>query len=164
MQKNFIHEVIEIGIPGMSVLDVGAGILKATLEFRAKGYDVTALDIKIPPCIPEGIKFIETDFMKWEPDKEYDILFMQNSAQFIPKQQLLKKISLMKPKIIAVATFYGNPTPDFPGKYAMTFYESKDFEFFGYIKQLLKKEEHESLDMKGTMRLFRTIKYIGVRQ
>lgn len=163
-KDTFLEKVFKYIIPSMSVLDVGAGSLKSSMIFLARGYDITALDIHTLAHIPNGVNFIQADFINWEPDKKYDVLFMRNSAQFMPKEEFMAKINKMRPQVIAIRTFYAPPVPDFEGTYSMTYYDLADFSFPGYSVATLDKREEDGVDMRGIPRRFRLIEYIGVRE
>lgn len=160
----FLREVFKHTVAGMSVLDVGAGALTSARAFQKAGYVVTAIDIRKPLNIPGTIRFLEKDFIKWDSDQKYDVVFMRNSAQFMSKEKLFEKILMMEPKVVVIKTFYGPPIPDFEGKSSMTYYDIEDFSLPGYTTKLLTKGEYDGTDMKGTPRRFRVIEYIGVKQ
>lgn len=163
MKSKFLEKVLELSKEGMSVLDVGAHVFKSSIVFRDAGLQVTALDIKPQTTCPEGIICVTADFMSWAPDKKYDILYLRNSMQFMPKKELLAKLGNMGARIIAIETFYGPPEPPFERQHLMTYYEPEDFRFEGYQTVLSEKMEHEGSDLSGNPRRFKLVKYIGVK-
>lgn len=68
-------------------LEIGFSLPSVMTYFFKQGYDVTALDIKIDPCLRGNLEplvktgrlsFIESDFETWQTDREYNVLWMSH--------------------------------------------------------------------------------------
>lgn len=165
MQKTFLQKVLEYTKPGMTVLDVGAGSLKTASKLTHDGYNVTALDKRVTAVKKQNkVRFIKADFMTWIPDQHYDIVLLENSAQFMPKYELIKKLIQMSPKIITIRTYCGPPDPDFEEAYSMTYYTSDDFVFPEYIAKVTRQYKRKGIDIKSINRVFCTTDYIGIKK
>lgn len=165
MQKTFLQKILEYTKPGMTVLDVGAGVLKTANKLTHSGYNVTALDKHIITAKEQDkIRLIEADFTTWTPDQYYDIVLLENSAQFMDKNVLINKLIQMSPEIIAIRTYYGPPEPDFEVTYSMTYYTPNDLIFPGYSTKIAHQYKRKGVDIKGVSRVFCTTDYIGIKE
>jgi MPBQ/MSBQ methyltransferase len=95
-QKRYIDHLISF-IPQdvKTVLDVGCGIGGNTLRLLEKGLDVEALSPDIAQekaFLAKGkVPFHLSKFEDFETDKTYDLIFMSESAQYIPLKQGMDK-------------------------------------------------------------------------
>ena len=154
---------------GTNLLDVGCARFAESVVMRDMGAKVTALDVckRVEP--PEGIDFVLEDFIKWEPGKTVDILYMSNSVLFMPTEEAFKKIETISPKTIAVRTMYDYPEPNWDASELKTLYFTlpedwkSRFEPLGYKTLHAEKYEITTPDMKGRTRVFRFTEYIGTK-
>ena len=154
---------------GASLLDVGCARFTESVVMREMGAKVTALDVckRVEP--PEGVDFILEDFLKWEPDHGFDILYMSNSALFMPSEEAFKKIESIDPRTIAVRTMYDYPEPNWDASELKTLYFTTPedwksrFEPLGFKTLHAEKYEISTPDMKGRTRVFRFTEYIGTK-
>lgn len=173
MEKPFYTVVAEkLGseaFKGASLLDVGCARFAESVVMRDMGAKVTALDVckRVEP--PEGINFILEDFLKWEPGQTFDILYMSNSALFMPSEDAFKKIESVDAPTIAVRTMYDYPEPNWDASELKPLYFTlpedwkKRFEPLGYKTVHAEKYEITTPDMKGRTRVFRFTEYIGTK-
>lgn len=150
-----------------TILDVGAYKCLQSAKMRDMGAKVVALDINNPEEIPENVRFVKGDFLTWEADQKFDIVYMSNVALFMPTIEVLKKLEKISPKIIVVRTMYDDTVPSWDAidprkKYWSSPEEwSNYFEQRGYKTALVERFEQESFDFKGNKKIYRFVDYIG---
>jgi len=151
-----------------SVLDVGCGGQYADSKIvREMGAFITAMDTVKKCETPDGIRFVQSDFTAWNADVPVDIVYMSNSAQFMPVESVFKKIEEINPEIIAVRTMFDYPIPNWepPVLQKLYFTTEEDwktrFESRGYETMLAIKYEKDANDMRGDRRHFHVVEYIG---
>ncbi|MEN9557913.1 MAG: Methyltransferase domain [Candidatus Parcubacteria bacterium] len=160
----------EKALVGATVLDVGCARFAESVALRDMGAHVTALDTKRREEAPEGISFIQEDFLQMNVAQPFDIVYMSNVALFMPLADVLEKLRLLNPKMIAVRTMFDYPVPNWNPDELQTLYFSKPadwvnfFEPLGYRTVVAKDYEEETPDMRGRNRIFRYTDYIGIRQ
>lgn len=153
------------------VLDVGCFRFEESIAMKDAGATVTALDIKDRPTPPEGISFIHSDFLKWEPGEndEFDIIHLSRSALFMPNKDVMEKIATLNPKTIAVRTMSAYPEPNWPPEVLLPLYFttpqdwSAFFEPLGFKTVYAESYDDHGPDMHGVPRLFHLIDYIGTK-
>ena len=155
---------------GAGVVDVGCMRFEQSIALRDMGADVIALDIRDREDVPEGIQFVHTDFLEWEPEKKTDILHMSNSALFMPTEKVFQKIEALDPRIIAVRTMYDYPEPNWNAEELQQLYFTTPeewtsrFEPLGFKTMHSEKYEVDTPDLQGHMRTFRSTEYIGAKK
>ncbi len=152
-----------------AVLDVGCLRFAESKIMRDMGSRVTALDLCKREEPPEGIHFINADFLEWKPEGAFDILYMSNSALFMPNEEVFKKIESFGARVIAVRTMYDYPEPNWdaselkPLHFTLPGEWESRFDPLGYKTIHAEKYEEATPDFSGRMRTFRFTEYIGVK-
>ncbi len=108
---------------GGKVLDLGCGKGAKTKKlFQKSGY-VTAVDKKITKTKSRGILWICMDIQEYikvvRKDKCFDVIFMHNVIQFLPKRYIHSTLipwlrqHVAHGGMVAIRTFYRDPDPPF---------------------------------------------------
>jgi len=156
-------------LKGATVLDVGCARYVESIALRDRGAIVTTLDVCKREEPPEKISFILSDFLEWQSDQIFDMVYLSNVALFMPNEKVFKKIADIKPKIIAVRTMYDYPEPNWDASELKPLYFTQPVDWTGYFEPLgfktvyTKQYEEVSPDMRGRVRTFRVTEYIGMR-
>ncbi len=131
MNKNLIIKSI---VPGMTVLDVGAGDFELAKKLALAGARVTAVDVRQPSTLPDGITFFQTDIVDYKTNDLYDVILLMNVLQFLKKDQVMddvlpRLLSMLKTEgSMYIETFSKNPEPPFPNLPISSTYTEEDFQ------------------------------------
>ncbi|MEI8103299.1 MAG: class I SAM-dependent methyltransferase [Candidatus Moraniibacteriota bacterium] len=153
----------------VTVLDVGCARYAESIALRDMGADVTALDVLKREEPPERIRFVLSNFLEWQPDQAFDVLYLSNSALFMPNADVFEKIAALRPKTVVVRTMYDYPEPNWDASQLKQLYFTKPsdwvdyFEPLGFLTMHTDIYEEVSPDMLGSVRTFRVTEYIGRR-
>lgn len=82
--------------PINSVLDLGCGNGRLSLEFAKKGIKVTGIDKINKGISNENFKFIQEDIKNFKYDKKYDLIISSLILHFFKKEGAIKIIEEMK--------------------------------------------------------------------
>lgn len=157
---------------GAKALDVGSYLFKAALEMQQAGSTVTALDRCLHAETPEGIDFVHSDFLKWEPgaSNRFDIAYLSRVAMFMPSTEVMQKVASLDPRVVAVRTMSAYPEPNWPPEKLrqMHFTMPDDwkayFEARGYDTVHAEAYDHHHPDLSGVPRLFHMVDFITVKK
>lgn len=151
------------------VVDVGCARFAETKQMQQLGASMMGLDICKREEPPEGIDFILSDFLTWEPTEPTDVLYLSNCVLFMPTSDVMQKIDQLSPNVIAIRTMYDYPEPNWPAEELKQLYFSLPedwstfFEAKGYKTVFTRKYAIDTPDMRNRMRNFRFTEYIGVK-
>ena len=120
--SEFTQSFISYVRTGSTVLDLGAGSGKFSEQFLDKGARVTAVDMRKPEHVREGITIIQgtvEDYVAKANREHFDLIFFRNILQFLEKEWVFSVLfpwlhdHINKDGIIGIETFYQNPEPAF---------------------------------------------------
>jgi uncharacterized UPF0146 family protein len=165
-----LQETLGEGIfQGKKVLEVGCARFIESAAMKDLGAEVVAQDICYRQSPPEGVTFINDNFLNWKTNTRFGIVYLSNVALFMPSQEVFNKIKEFSPNIIAIRTMYDYPNPSWNSKASKKLYFStpKDWEDYfkplGYETKISRQYEELTPDMSGVERVFRYVDYIGIR-
>jgi uncharacterized UPF0146 family protein len=172
METPFYKIVIEqIGrerVASSKIFDVGCARFAESKVMNEMGATVIGVDICKRQEPPLGIRFIESDFLEWQPGEPIDILYMSQVALFMPTEKVIEKIKTFAPKIIALRTMSAYPEPNWPAEILKPLWFTTPniwtdaFEAAGYETIHTALYEVDTPDMQGTQRKFHMTEYIGM--
>lgn len=152
---------------GASVLDVGCARFSESKALHSLGARVTGIDTCHREDPPEGITFVHEDFLEWRPKQPFDMLYLSNSALFMPSERVFEKVKSFQAKIIAIRTMYDFPEPNWNADELKKLYFTRPDDWTNFFEPLGYKTIHatmyetETPDMRGRTRKFRFTEYIG---
>lgn len=151
-------------------MDVSCARYAESIALRDMGANVMAIDVCKREEPPQHIRFVLGDFLKWQPDQAFDVIYLSNSALFMPNEDVFAKIAALQPKTIVVRTMYDNPELNWDASQLKQLYFTKPFDWTSYFEPLgfaiiyTDLYEEVSPDMLGKVRAFRVTEYIGRRE
>jgi len=152
---------------GRKVFDIGCYNFEKTKKFLDLGAEVYGIDRCIYGATPDGINFVQSDFLNWTPKTKIDILHASNVVQFIETPHVQKKIQELNPNLILIQTMYDYPEPNWPAEKLRPLHFTKDIDWVRYFEPLgyktihAKSYEQAQNDLHGVKRTFRYTEYIG---
>ncbi len=164
-----LQETLGEGVfKGEKVLEVGCARFNESIAMRDLGAEVVAQDICYRQAPPEGVTFINDNFLNWKSDQNFSIVYLSNVALFMPSEEVFNKIKELSPNIIAVRTMYDYPNPNWDKSVLKKLYFSTPKDWEGYFKSLgyetKVNRQYEELtpDMSGVERVFHYVDYISI--
>ena len=109
-RKNFLYyQVVRIIATGLaddakSVLDVGSSACPY-LDWFPNAEHRTSLDLK-KPYIAEGIQPVVTNYLKWTPDRQYDLVLCLQVLEHVPSAGDFAQKLLASGKIVVASVPY----------------------------------------------------------
>lgn len=119
----FTQHLLDHVLPGMRVLDIGAGEGVHAKYFVEKGASVLGIDRSAPNPKINGVSWMTADAsdFPWSKSGVFNIIVLRNLIQFLPKDFVLNqllpelKTHLAPEGFLGIVTFTAAPIPPFEG-------------------------------------------------
>lgn len=163
--NNFIQKLLLCITPNSRVLDLGAGGGKYAEKFARLGARVVAVDRKKPtmqhPLVEWRSMLIEDFLPTLTPTETFNLILLHNIIQFLNKKWVIStlipqlKAHLRADGILAIRTFYQEPSPPFEKPCTSFYLQSELLPLFLKWENLhVDMYDTDVPDMRGRIRHF----------